>query len=716
MSDINTSVPDLSPDMPIEEAQETAAAPATVDDKKIAKTFKNKVEASKKNGRTFHPEWKRNVELRIGEGVVNFFNQGTRVENETQSEVNPDWYLTKMKTANLFSQVPAVQGTHENKQYAAAVPPFMKALNYEIGAKRANLSVPMNECLNDNVNAAGIAGVMVGYAARFETVQVPVEESIPGPQGPIPVASLPPELLQGFVQAGAIHMVPTEQVIDYKFFVNRKSPTDLLWPVEFTGSNFDDGDWIGYTGKYTWAEALNELKPSETNRGLTEADKDKVTGSEDARATVTLRTDPEKSHLVDSKAVKYDELYYWRYRVDPEEKSFKAIWKIVFVHGLDEPVIHEAWKGQRYDEQTRKYVGACKFPVRILTLTYITDNPIPPSDSSAGRPQVNDMRRSRSQMFDNRERSIPIRGFNTNRVDPLIAERLMAGTWQGMIPFNGDAQNSIWEVARASYPSEDMAFDQKTERDLEKMWQVESNSAPGRKTKDEVNYNQQIFAARTGQDRTQVANFFLSIVEVLAGWMVLYSDFPTLTDQEKQTMHQAWDEKHILHDLVLKIRPDSTIVLEPAARIEKLMTFLNMTVKSGFVNAEPIIAEIAELSGIDPADVMIKPEPKIEEPNISYRFSGKQDLINPVVMALLVEKKMAPSPESLKIAMQILTAAQAGPQPEPPQGAPGAPPPPPGGPGELTPEQMNPPGGNAAHPDYQMASKVASRSREMGGA
>jgi hypothetical protein len=241
---------------------------------------------------------------------------------------------------------------------------------------------------------------------------------------------------------------------------------------------------------------------------------------------------------------------------------------------------------------------------------------------------------------------------------------------------------------------------------------------PGRKTKTEVEGNQASVSSLVGQDRNKVAAFFLGIVEVLAGWMVLYSDFPVLTDEEKANMHKAWDEKHILHDLVLKIRPDSTIVLETAARIDKLMKFINMTAKSGFVNVQPIIVELAELTGLDPSEIIIKPEPKVEEPNISYRFSGKDDLINPVVMAMLVEKKLAPSEESLDVAKKILLAAQEGPKPPAPPGQPGQPgqqgPPPPGGP-KPPPNPSAVPGGQDAHPHWAMASKIAKRSREIGG-
>ncbi len=712
MADTNT---------PSADTQAPVAPPKNDDDvERLAKAW---IVSAKRVRRSFLPEWKRNIDRRLGRTTQP--DGGVNVEGEITSEINPDWSLTKTKTANLYSQVPAVQITHENAQYAAAIPPFAKALNYELGEKRANVGVPMEEVLNDVVNASGIGAIVIGYAARFEQVMVPGMDT----------AMIPPQILQQLQATKQLPMVQAEQVVDSIFFARRISPKDLLTPAEFIGSNFDDGDFIGHSGRAPWAEAKNEFK-------LTDEQKEACLGTMDL-SDETLRTDLART-TPEAEVVYFDELYYWRYRVDPDEKSFKSIWRMVFVLGIDEPVIHEQWKGQQYDPQTKKYIGNCKFPIRVLTLTYITDNPIPPSDSAAGRPQVNDMRRSRNQLFKNRERSIPIRWFDVNRVDPTVQANLMAGEWQGMIPMNGPGDRSIGEIARASYPSEDMSFDQLTQRDLFDTWQVGNNqnarASGGRTTGTEANIIQQNFATRIGQERARVANFFLSIAECLAGWMVLYSDFPSLSDQERQAMQGAWDQKHILHDLVLKIRPDSTVVLDSEARIEKLMKFLNMTAKSGFVNVEPVIAEIAELSGLDPALIMTKPPPPEKDDAISFTFAGKEDLINPLVMGLLVNKKQNPTEQDVAEGMKILQAASGLVPPPPPPGMPGMPPggpggpppppgppgvpPPPGGPGLPTGSGIPPPGtppppsGGVTHeanPNMQIMSKVAKRSRDAEG-
>ena len=181
-------------------------------------------------------------------------------------------------------------------------------------------------------------------------------------------------------------------------------------------------------------------------------------------------------------------------------------------------------------------------------------------------------------------------------------------------------------------------------------------------------------------------------------------------------MQQAWDEKHILHDLVLKMRPDASVVQDSEFRLNRLFRWLNMLGKSPFANPVPVITEITELSGIDPSEVLVQPKPKPpEEPNVSLRLTGKDDLTNVTVVAMLLKHGKMPGPQDIENAKKLLAMANA--PLEPPQpggtgpagGAPGAAPPGPGG----APAGGAPP--EDAHPDWGMMPKVAKRSRDMGG-
>src|SRR5581483_1178460 len=278
------------------------------------------------------------------------------------------------------------------------VPPFMKALNYELSEKRTNIAVPMEEVLNDVVNASGIGAIYVDYQARFKDKTVPKAD-------PKTLPPMSPEQLQQAMDQGLIETKTVPMVVDYRFGTTRISPRYLLWPAEFIGSNFDDADWAGYSGRMPWADAKHEF-------ALDDEDKDELTGeSEGSGGEEDLRLSPAREERLSTKTVRFDHLFYWRHRFDADELSFSCIWEIVFVQGKKAPVIHRPWRGQQ-KVSDGVYIGAQRFPIRFLTLTYITDNPVPPSDSSAGRPQVNDLRLSRTQTMQNRARSIPIRWFD----------------------------------------------------------------------------------------------------------------------------------------------------------------------------------------------------------------------------------------------------------------------------------------------------------------
>lgn len=681
-------------------------APVQALNKKIADSMRDRLESSVRVKKTFLNDWKRNVDTILGQPVA-LYTEGLDLDVDLQSAINPDWSLTKTKTANLFSQMPTIRGTHENAKYAPAVAPFLKQLNYELGPKRANAMATMRETLADVVNASGVAGAFAYYSARFDNVELPVEDPLipsppPAPAAPVPGPDGQPVMPPPTAPV-APAMAPVARPVSDMFGLKRISPKNLLWPAEFVGSDFNDGDFIGHKDMMSSACAEVELKLSKEQ--LEKAIAGIQTGGE-----TDLRSNPEKTSLPDLLEVTYSELFYWRYRQDPKETNFKAIWRIVFVDGITEPVIHEPWKGQKYDPTTRKYVGSCKFPIQLLTLTYITDNPIPPSDTAAGRPQVNDMRRSRSQMFQNRARSIPIRWFDVNRIDQDIQANLMRGVVQGMIPTNGSGDRAIGEIARASYPSENIEFDRKAEDDLRNSWQLGPNQT-GSTTGDtagEAEIVQQNFSTRIGQERAFVSAFLMNLAEVMMGYLALYSDFPALTNEEKTAMMQSWDMGHVLHDLVLNIVPDSTIMLDAQQRIKQIMGVLNMTAQSGFINPKPLISEILELSGFNPAEIMVEPKAKPPEPpKVSFSFSGKEDMRNPIALAIYMANGAPLTPQMIEAAKKILDdiALPAAVPMDVATGRPaGGPPGPPNG--------QQPP----AHPEWEQAPKIATRSREMSGA
>jgi len=634
-----------------------------VDNDTIATLFQTRAESSKRRAQDFYDIWKRNVDDRLGKPSADIYTGGINIEATLKTPLNPNWPMNKTKTANLFSQVPTVQMTHENVAVMPAMAPFAKAVNYELGDRRAHIGVCMEECLSDVSNASGVAAAYCGYAARFRNKQIPAFDT----------SMLPPEDVAALQASGQLPMVDVPELVSDKYYGIRMSPTDFLWPVEFGGSNFDDADWVGRKFRMGWAEAKEEFD-------LSDDDKESVLGANERKPNETLRDPSEQKGLDDYKTVTGVEIYYWRWRVDPEELSFDCIWRIAFVDGKEGAAIHEPWKGQQKDAATGRYIGNLLFPIRALTLTYVSDHPIPPSDTEVIRPQVNDLNVSRSQMFQQRNSSMPLRWVNTSTCDPIILDLIMKGQWQGIIPSLGDGSRMFGEVARASYPSENFEFDNRTQADIANQVGLGPNQsgtvAPGDKTKAEVQIVQGNFATLIGHDRAKVSNFFLGIARTIAGYMALYSEFPMLTPDEKRVMQQAWDGKKFLIDLVMKIRPDSTVMIDTGARKQQLESLLNLVAKSPYATdvVKDIQAELLELNGFDPTKLKNPPPQAPEPPKMSFSFAGKDDLINPLVMATMIKEGVAPTQPMIDQAKQLLASVLA------PVAPPAPPPMPPGGP------------------------------------
>lgn len=683
--------------------------------------WKARIEESRKVTKDLaEGDWKTNVDHRRGKPFK---------EDSAQDRVSvpTDWSMTKAKEAHLFSQVPTVilEPVHQKYKPVAAITQF--ELNDKL-QKEVKVDVAMEESLADMINAAGVAGVKVGYLATFIDVEVPDQD----------VSDLPPEAMSMLetdkqldipeipeqidpmsgmpvsphMPARSIKMVPAKKRVDCRFYANRISPSQLLWPKGFKGSDFDDAAWVGWSGSFTWAQALREFgETAERPKGLREEQKQKVVGQ--VAKDQSLNSDTEASRDDDNLMVSFTEVFYRAALEDPLETKLEKIRRIVLVDGIDEPVVDEDLEWQQWDEATESFVGIIKYPLRIGTLTYISDMAVPPSDSEVGRPQVEEKYRSRTQMILQRDRAQPMRWANVNRVDPMVLANMMRGEFQQIIPVNGDGSNAVGETARANYPKEDWQFDQVIDKDLMEAWQVGPNQQGGfnqsGRTAAEANIVQANFSTRQAKERGKVSKFFLGIAECVLGLMQLYYDGPKeaalIGPEAQQAMAPIWDRKAVSGaKFVFKLpKEDATVKLDSNQRLQQLERFVNLHGNSTFVNVKPVIEEIAALSGLDPSKVVVTPNPKQPEPpSASVNFKG-EDIANPLTGAYVVavlQKSQPVTPEDIAAAHELLKKSTdvTAPAPPVPQGpSPGAPTTP------MPPEKWGP------------MERVTKRVEEMGG-
>lgn len=618
------------------------------------RAFKTRVELCKTKRRELVRNWQINVDMRRMKAM------------DTDSDENSiplpiDWANTNAKVAQLFSQMPEIIVTGEGP-YAAAAAPVQKWLNRML--RKAGISATMNEVMPDAINAAGIGVAYIGYEQRTITKRVP--ETLPEDLGIVDSFLVKTGLKQ-------IPMIDQEQVVDRMFSIDRVSPGDFLWDTAFQRSDFNASPWIGKSGRMPWAEALVELGQSEARpNGLVAEDRDKVLG--DNRTQMDrLDADGRTQFNRDDEVVSFDEIFYWRHLYHEDEKYFAAIQRMVFVDGKKEPVINEPWEGQRFDKEIGKYIGSCKFPIQVLTLNYVSDDCIPPSDTGITRRDIRDLIRDREHIFSQRDHSMPVRWGNTDRIDADVLTLLMQGDWQGIIPTQGDGSKILGEIARANYPQENHELAMRIERDIDKSWGLSANQGgsmmSGPRSAAEAKIVQGNFGVGMTKQRSRTTEFVINIADVLLGLMALYDDFE-LPDQADGQALQMWDRTRISHEMAFSIISDSTVLLDAEQMINRKSRFLNIAGKSGRIDAGPILEDLALLSGITQKVVMPPPTPKPDQANISLRLTGKDDMNDPMVVGMLIKNQQMAGPDDIAAAQKLLASVHPVNQPVQPTGQP----------------------------------------------
>lgn len=601
--------------------------------------WRGRIDTSRKRRDDKIGDWQENVQKRKGDSRAGSTISTLGATSTSNVSVNKDWPLTKAKIALLYSQTPEVRFTTENPQAAQAVPAFAKDLNTTI--RTSNVGAAIEEELADVINAAGISGVIVACEKRTELRQMP---------------SVDPQLAAA---AGIQPEMKDVQVpVDVRYPVRHLSSASLLIPSEFNGSVYDQARWLGYDDSMSWTTAKVELK-------LKDADKEKVLGT-DRRAAglTTLNTDTQKYR--DSEAVNFTEIFYWRHYYHEDETNFSALQRLVFVEGLDEPVVNEPYTGQKR-MQDGTIVGVVRNPIQILTLTYISDDNLPPSDSTISRGAVTELEDSRTQMQLQRRHSVPIRWGDTNRISANTRALIEKGTYQGFIWTNGPGDRAVGEVARASFPQEKYELDTVIDREITDQWQTGSNQmgnfASGERSAREAGIVERNFQTRIGHERSKVERHFVAIAEILGGLKALHG--------------QASIPPELLGSLTYSIRVDSTVLLDAEQRIARVEKVIDRLAQSPYADVRPLVSEWLELNGIDPTKVVINPQPKPPEP-VKVSVNNAIDLQDPIFLALLMRTHQGPTPEDLQAAIKLRqSVSMMAPPPVTPTGPPdpNAPPP-----------------------------------------
>ena len=613
--------------------------PAALQDKQPGseKEWHAKIDACKQKKKRLAPRWRLNVSYRVGRPF-------DALPDTAADEVNVpvDWSRTKAKQANLFFQVPNVKVTARSPQFQQAAPVYGAALNFEL-ENTCKSYIMMDEILADTINASGLGVGMLGVEAEYETVEVPAVQE----------GQYTPEQMEMILaqNGGTMPTVSTKRLVYLKYFTRRISPINFLWPADFNGTDWQDAEWLGYEGLIPLADAKR--------KGW--VDDNYETECADKIETLNSDNDQKDSQPI-GKYVRYSEIFYRKSVLDPSVKDCRALGHLVFVDGKQEPVKDDDFKWQMYNKQSRQWLGLTTFPIKVLTLTTITDDALPPSDSEIGRPQVMELNRSRSQMVRQRDRSLPLRWFDVNMVDEMVAEQMRKGVYQDMIPMDGPGGNAIGEVARANYPRESFEFQNIITNDLDQAWAMGQNqqgfATPGDTSATEAEIMAGASDIRLEYERAKVLRFFLEFAEGIGSLMQLFQDeakWVEVTGPDGFQALQAWDRRAIRGDFMFKARPDAAIRIDVGQKRTESLNLYKLLRRDPLINPQFLVMELLELHGYDPTKVMAPPEqPQPKPANIRFSFSG-EDMANPMVVALVQKNSPTPlEPEDIAAAKKMM--------------------------------------------------------------
>src|SRR5690606_7588538 len=143
------------------------------------------------------------------------------------------------------------------------------------------------------------------------------------------------------------------------FFTRRISPSALLWPSEFTGSDWDEAPWLGVETYYPLEEARKlfnlppDFKPPSCHPEL--MSDDILKPDEKTRDTTAY--------------VKVQEIWYKAALYDADKVHPECLRRIIFVEGLEEPVFRGDTNWQKWIPEQPEEPPTPEVPAGIDPLT-----------------------------------------------------------------------------------------------------------------------------------------------------------------------------------------------------------------------------------------------------------------------------------------------------------------------------------------------------------
>ena len=554
--------------------------------------------------------------------------------------VPTDFYYIEQKRSQLFYRLPDVYLEPLQPGVDDACVILQAALNRKMGPQGIHILPTVQQVLFDVLCPTGFGAVKVGYQV-VQDGEAPVQVGMePDPDAP-PPAPRPGSILQLAGPAMRPKMQMAPNLIAKWYYATRIRPGDLIVPPDFDGTDFDEAPYLGMRFK---EDVPDGTEGSSTSQSLTDDERRLTPLSEAATAQQgAQRTGYEiwyKAALFDADVKHPDTIRCFRY-YDGEDVTTS-------VDVQDHPFA-------TYDQTGKLIAGMRGYPINPLTIRYVSDTWMAPSDCTMARPLADELSRGRTQMIQFRARSVPQVGYDSTKVTREDLQKIQRNETGAFIGFDGPFAEATWPIVKGDFKRESFQFNDYVQRDLDQVWSLGPNPggalAATSRTATEQQIAQMSAQSRLDMERNVVLSWYVDkVVTKFASLLQMFADQtefvtlvgsdaqrltkipPQVAQQAQQTQQDPhtlvpWNKDTIQGQFLFRARPDSQLYLDTAQRRKQLMDLYNFFAHNPMVNAAELTREILAEYGFDPSKLLQPPPPKSPEPpKATLAFQAATDL------------------------------------------------------------------------------------------
>ena len=553
-------------------------------DPKSADFWRAQIKASQDKRQKYVEQWRGNIQRYLAKTLSETPTQDTIV-------VPLDYANTEQKKALLFFKVPEVQLTPKRPAFEQAVPVFQAVLNHYLGRHGVDARTMMHEALFDAICPSGLAVTMIGYEPTVDGKKPVQVGTQPDPNAAPSVLGLSVPELPVFAE------VPN--VIHEAYFWVRISPEKVLIPADFHGSDYDKAPWLGVEFEMDRAVALRKTWiTADTPTG----------GDVEPKGLNTSETQDSESTTA---KVKGTMLFYRMAHFDPGQPHPEAFGWFVLIDGREDFAVTPSpspWQKFVPDETGKqRLIGLKGNPIHIKGARYVSDSAYPPSDVQMSKGGTDELSKFRSQMMQQRDRNIPMRWVDKNRLDKDTIDKIARGELQAIIQVDGNGNELMGVIQTAALPRENYETDRIVKQENAMIWRMGGNQKgvedENTKTATEASIMQSATDVALAYEQDQWLDWFVRGAEKLGGLIQLFADdadYVEVVGEDGLPKLVQWDKTTVAGEFAYLAVPDTSIRQDATTKRKRALDLFNLLANEPHIDRGELVRDLLRDLGKSP--------------------------------------------------------------------------------------------------------------------